>query len=263
VRPAVEFTATDRARAYVEISAGDLTVFEDGVEQHIDAFQEAVDPVSIVMAIDASGSMKRSTDGVKAAARDFVAAVRPEDSLALVTFADAPAFAHRLSTNRRQTLDAIEAYHAAGGTALYDALVTSLMHLSDAKGRRAVVVLTDGRDEDNPGTAPGSTHTIEDVLRLLKTTGALVYPIGLGARIERSLLERLARESGGEAYFAGDASMLPAEFARVVENLRRRYVVTYVSTNSSHDGAWRTIELRPVAPNVIVSSRGGYFSPER
>src|SRR5262249_46416484 len=148
--------------------------------QKIDTFQEAVDPVSIVMALDSSGSMKKSAEAVQQAARKFVLAVRPEDSLALITFADAPKYAHVLATNRQWSLEAIDKYVPLGGTALYDALWNSMMTLKSVPGRRAVVVLTDGKDENNPGTAPGSQHRFDEVLTLVKTSGAMVFPIGLG-----------------------------------------------------------------------------------
>src|SRR5262249_30474588 len=155
IRPSIEFTVTNGSHQYVDVSPDDVEVLEDGTPQKVDTFQEAVDPVSIVMALDASGSMKKSADIVRQTARDFVLAGRPEDSLGLITFGDVPLFAHTLASNRQWTLDAIDKYAPAGGTALYDALYNSLLHLRGVSGRRAVVVLTDGRDENNPGTAPG------------------------------------------------------------------------------------------------------------
>lgn len=191
----------DVARDYVNVTADDLQVFEDGIAQTVDTFQEAVDPVSIVMALDESGSMKKSAEAAKDAAREFVAAVRPEDSLALITFADKPMFQHTLATNREWTLDAIEEYTPSGGTALYDALYNSLLHLRGVPGRHAVVVLTDGRDENNPGNAPWSEHTFAEVVNLMRTVGAAIYRIGLHTKVDRTLLEQLAAESGGEASF--------------------------------------------------------------
>jgi len=263
IRPSLEFTVTDADRDFVDITADDLEVFEDGVAQKLDAFQEAVDPVSIVLDLDSSGSMRKAASDVQAAARDFVGAVRPEDKLALITFADTPMFAHTLATNRQWTLDAIDKYNAIGGTALYDALWNSLMHLKDVPGRHAVVVLTDGRDENNPGTAPGSTHTLDEVMKLNRTVGAMMFPIGLGPKIERPVLDRLASESGGAAYYASDTQALAGQFHLIVDNLRRRYVLGYTSTNSAHDGSWRAIEIRARRGKLIVSSLGGYFAPDR
>jgi Ca-activated chloride channel family protein len=261
IRPTLEFTVMNSSHEYLDVAPEDLEVVEDGVVQKVETFQEAVEPVSMVMAIDESGSMVKSADAVRQAARDFVAAVRPEDSLALITFADHPIFAHMLGTNRQFTLDAIGNYKPNGGTALYDALYNSLMTLNQVAGRRAVVVLTDGKDEDNPGTGPGSEHTFAEVLALLRTVNAAVFPIGLGTKVERDLLEKLALESGGQAYFPSDVSELEAQYKGVIENLRRRYVINYTSSNSKHDGTWRVVEIRSRIAGLQIATRGGYKAP--
>ena len=262
IRPAIEFTVTDAVEGFVDVTAADVRVLEDGVPQAVDTFQEAIDPVAMVMALDSSGSMKRSADLVRQTARNFVNAVRPEDSLALITFADEPRFEHTLATNRQWSIDAIDKYTPVGGTALYDALWNSLMHLKDVPGRRAIVVLTDGRDENNPGTAPGSTHLLDEVITLDRQVGAMIFAVGLGTKVDRPVLERLAKASGGSAYFATEAEQLQGQFYRVVENLRRRYVLSYNSTNADHDGKWRSVEIHPQNPGQVVSTRGGYFAPE-
>jgi Ca-activated chloride channel family protein len=254
---------TDAAHEFVDVTAADVEVLEDGVPQAVDTFQEAIDPVSIVLDLDASGSMKKSAPVVQQAARDFVTAVRPEDKLALIMFADKPMFAHTLATERQWSLDAIDKYNPVGGTALYDALWNSLLHLKESPGRRAIVVLTDGRDENNPGTAPGSTHTLDDVMKLGRTVGAMMFPIGLGPRVERTVLDRLATQTGGTAYYAADSASLAEQFRQIVDNLRRRYVLGYTSTNPMRDGSWRSIEIRPRRGELSVSSIGGYFAPDK
>jgi len=263
IRPTLEFTVTNESEEYLDIAPGDLEIVEDGVVQKVDTFQEAVEPVSMVMAIDASGSMVKSVDTVRQAARGFVAAVRPQDSLALITFADRPSFAHMLGTTRQFTLDAIDTYKAAGGTALYDALYNALLTLKSTAGRRAVVVLTDGRDEDNPGTGPGSEHTFDEVLKLMRTVDAAIFPIGLGTRVDRDVLEKLATQSGGQAYFPSDVSLLDQQYRSVIENLRRRYVLSYTSSNSTHDGTWRAVEIKSRIAGLRIVTRGGYFAPEQ
>jgi Ca-activated chloride channel homolog len=263
VRPSLEFTAADAAHEFVDLTRDDLSVIEDGVPQKVDVFQEAVAPLSIVLALDASGSMTRAADGVKAAAVSFVGALRPEDALGLLLFSDRSAFAHDLTTDRRQTTSAVETYTAHGGTALYDGLTDALMRLKRADGRKVVVLLSDGRDENNPGTAPGSVRTESDVFKALKGTDAILYAIGLGPRVDRELLERLAAQSGGMALFPEDVSSLRADYARIVADLRRRYVVSYTSTNSARNGAWREVHIETRQPEVAVRSRGGYFAPER
>ena len=264
VRPVIEFTAMDPQNQYLEITKEDLVVFEDGAEQILETFQEATTPVSMVLVLDSSGSMKRASEQVVAAAAAFVETLRPEDSLGMLTFADKVDVAHAITTNRKNTLETLAEYRAEGGTALYDALCDALLMLKDVKGRRAVVVLTDGRDEDNPGTGPGSVRAWESVLRLMQDQqDVTMFPVGLGTKIDPERLNMLATFSGGQAYFPKDVSELGTQFARVTENLRHRYVVGYTSSNPTRDGKWRSVEIRTKSAGIRISSRKGYFAPER
>jgi VWFA-related protein len=254
---------TGPAHEFSDLSRDDLVVLENGVPQKVDTFQEAVAPVSVVLALDASGSMTKAADGVKAAALSFVQALRPQDALGVLLFSETSAFAHDLTTERRQSVAAIDSYTAHGGTALYDGLTDALMRLKRADGRKVVVLLSDGRDENNPGTGPGSARTQNDVFAALRESDTTIYPIGLGPRVDRELLERLAAESGGVAFFPEDVATLRGEYAQVVEDLRRRFVVSYTSTNAVRDGAWRAVHIQTRQPEMTVRSRGGYFAPER
>jgi len=263
IRPTLEFTVTDLSGQYVEISADDLVVSEDGVDQKVDTFHEAATPLSIVLALDSSGSMRKTADALMAAARTFVDALRPEDKLSLLFFSDGVLVAHDLGTNRQTSIDAINGYRPVGGTALYDALAGAFTTLKTVEGRRAVVVMTDGRDENNAGTAPGSRQTLPEVLELAREVDATVLPIALGTNLDRAALERLADISGGLAYFPSDASELRAQFARTIENLRRRYVLGYTSTHIARDGSWRNVEIKSRSANHVIRSRSGYFAPGR
>jgi len=162
------------------------------------------------------------------------------------------------------TRDAIDGYKASGGTALYDAVGDALVRLKRSDRRRVVVVMTDGRDEDNPGTGPGSVRRLPDVLELVKETGAAVFTIGLGSKVDTAVLQQLADLSGGRALLSQDVSELGVEFQNVLEDLRRRYMVAYTSTNSEHDGKWRNVDIKLTStPSVRVRSTGGYTAPAK
>jgi Ca-activated chloride channel homolog len=261
VRPLIEFTVTSATRAYLSVSRDDLTVTEDGVAQTIDTFHEATTPVSILMVVDQSGSMKKAAADAVAAAKSFANALRPEDALGILRFADTAVLAQDLSTNRGPSLAALDEYTASGGTALYDAVHAALARLQLVDGRRVVVVFTDGRDENNAGTGPGSRVRLDELMTELRGSGALVYAIGLGTNVDRPVLERLAAESGGEAYFPATADAVAGDYLRIVEHLRRRYTISYTSTNPARDGAWRTVRIDMTGGAGQVASRGGYFAP--
>jgi Ca-activated chloride channel homolog len=261
VRPVLEFTVTDPSRADLAVSRDSLTVLEDGVEQTIDTFHEATSPVSIVMVLDQSGSMKKQAQTAVSAAKSFVEALRAEDRLAILRFSDAAVLARDLSVNRPSSLAALDEYTARGGTALYDAVHSALTHLQGVEGRRVVVVFTDGRDENNAGNGPGSLVSLNDLMKQLHGSEVVVFPIGLGANVDRPVLERFAAESGGEAYFPETVETLAEDYARIVENLRRRYTISYTSTNPVRDGAWRAVRISMREGTAQVTSRGGYLAP--
>ena len=264
VRGTIEFTALDRSGEYLNVQADDIAVIEDGAPQHVDSFQEASQSLSVVLALDGSGSMRGAEADVVASARGFVEALRPEDELALTLFADRSELTHDLSADRGATLAAIDLYRTRGGTALYDAVYESVTRLQRAPGRRVVVLMTDGRDENGPGTAPGSIHSLAEVTERLQASGAAVFAIGLGTNVDRTALQKFADLSGGLTFFPASAGELHAGYARVLEALRRRYVVAYTSSNARRDGGWRKVEIAlKSAPAAAIRSAGGYFAPER
>jgi VWFA-related protein len=155
----------------------------------------------------------------------------------------------------------IQRYVARGGTALYDSLVDSMVRLSTVQGRRVVVVMTDGRDENATSTGPGSTRTWDDVLSTARNTGATVYAIGFGTNVDQARLTELTSLTGGEAYFTNDISQLGEHYQRIVDDLHRRYIVAYTSTKTERDGGWRAVGIRTTDPALKVRSPGGYFAP--
>lgn len=261
VKPQIELTIRDRARQHLDVTPDDFTVLEDGVEQTVEGFEEALSPINVMLVLDSSGSMRRDAAAVVEAARTFARQMPGKDRVGVVLFSDKPAVVQDLTTIREFVLRAIGRYVSTGGTALYDAVVESLTRLQKAEGRTAVVVLTDGRDEDNAGKGPGSARSLDEMLAKVKETGSTIYAIGLGPNVDRATLERLAEVSNGEAYFPADVSVLADDYRRILENLRRRYVISYTSTNRRYDGAWRKVEIVPRREGFTVESTGGYFAP--
>ena len=105
-----------------------------------------------------------------------------------------------------------------------------------------IVIVSDGRDENNPGTgrAAGGRSTRSTA----REVDAAIFSIGIGPNVDRGVLEMLAGASGGEAYFPQDVTQLDAEYQRVVETLRRRWMVTYLSTDTERNGQWRRSRSR-------------------
>ena len=262
VRASIEFTGVGTGQVPAALTREDVVVFEDGVPQEVDVFQEAVQPVTFMLALDASGSMKRSAERARDAAREFIDAMRPEDQVGLMMFANKAESIHAPTDKRDATRTAIDNYVAEGGTALYDALYDSLTQLAKLRDqRRVVVVVTDGIDENAASNGPGSLRTWDEVLDKLQQTEATVYAVGIGSRVERDRLRLLAERSGGAAYFPTDVTTLTGDYQKILDELRRRYVLGYQSTNRKRDGQWRAVEIRPRQKDIEVRSRGGYYAP--
>lgn len=262
VRASIEFTGVGTGLVPASLTREDVEVYEDGIRQEVDVFQEAVQPVTFMLALDASGSMKRSADRAQSAAREFIEAMRPEDQIGLVMFATKAEAIHAPTEKREPTLEAIDRYVADGGTALYDALYDSLAQFAKSRDqRRVLVVVTDGIDENAASTGPGSLRSWDEVLDKLQQTDATVYAVGIGSRVERDRLRLLAERSGGAAYFPTDVTTLASDYHKILDELRRRYVLGYQSTNRTRDGQWRPVEIRPRQRDIEIRSRGGYYAP--
>jgi hypothetical protein len=89
-----------------------------------------------------------------------------------------------------------------------------------------------------------------------------MFGIGLGVNVDRETLEQIAELSGGRALFPADVTKLAAQYQRVVDDLRRRYVVGYTSSHIQHDGSWRSVQIRvKELPTAMIRSAGGYMAP--
>ncbi|HEX7928793.1 MAG TPA: VWA domain-containing protein, partial [bacterium] len=132
---------------------------------------------------------------------------------------------------------------AEGGTALYDAIKAGVEQVLEAGGsRRAVVLLTDGKDESTPGN-PGSVLRLEPLKRLLADAGVPVYILALGSEVDLGVLDEIASVSGGRVYSASHPDALAGLYADVFADLRGAGGWRYISPNLALDGSRRTVEV--------------------
>ena len=88
--------------------------------------------------------------------------------------------------------------------------------------------------------------------------------IGLGTNVDRLTLQKLSDVSGARAFFPEIVTELPAQYRRVIDDLRRRYIVGFTSTHVQRDGSWRPVQIRIRGrEEAVVRSAGGYFAPAR
>ncbi|HVV47326.1 MAG TPA: VWA domain-containing protein [Bryobacteraceae bacterium] len=255
-------TVRDRKGAF----AGDLTkenfaVYEDGVKQSIRLFRHEDIPVTAGIVVDHSGSMTGKIADVVAAAEKFADLSNPRDQMFVVNFNERASLG--LPPNVRFThfatllREAIENAPAAGQTALYDALGLAIERLHDGKpDKKVLVVFSDGGDN-------ASQMKLHDVLDKAAQSNAIVYTLGIFAKDDpdqnTGVLKRLAKESGGQAFFPEhyrDAAEICAEIAK---EIRHQYMLGYVSS-STKSGGHRKLKVEAHAPgkDLTVRTRSGY-----
>ena len=250
-------TALHRSgRPYPDLSRDQVTIVEDDVPQEILRFERVTDlPVHLQVMLDVSASMVDRLDVARKAALDlFQSAITPRDRAALVTFNDHPYLACDFTSDPGKLAGSLAGLKAERGTALYDALVFGLYYLNGIKGQRALLLLSDGKDES-------SRFSFEQALEYAQRSGVAVYAIGLGHKKgpAKRALSRLADQTGGRAFFIGDVRELADVYGQILGELRSRYLITYQSTNTGGNRRFREIEVETRAPGVSIRALKGYY----
>src|SRR5690606_13722676 len=186
----VTATVTDTQGRFVKgLTRDRFRVREDGVVQRLTAFAGENAPLELVVAIDVSQSMTAAMPTLKAAVRAFLQALRPTDQVSLLAFNDIIFTLARRSVDPAARVKAVDRLAPWGGTALYDAILHGLNMVGRQPGRRALVVFSDGEDQN-------SVATLARVRSRLEQSDATIYTIGLGRSVrDRALAEILAQMS--------------------------------------------------------------------
>jgi Ca-activated chloride channel family protein len=248
----------DRQGRPVEgLQAKDFTVVEDGVRQDVARFEKVTNlPIHAAVALDVSASMVDKLDQSREAAMRFLEqALKPKDRGAIVTFNDRPNLVVKFTKDVTTLAGGLAGLKAERGTALYDTIIFSLFYFNGVKGQRAVLLLSDGKDE-------GSRFGWEDALDSARRAGVAIYAIGLGEeleKLEKKKLEKLAEETGGQTFFLKDASGLAAIYAVIQEELRSKYLLAYQSGNTSGSDGFRAIEVKVKRPGAEAKTMRGYY----
>ena len=245
--PLVElnFTMTDPVgRAVASLDVRDFAVHENLRTAKIENLVLDTTPLSVVLLLDRSGSMYEALEFLRMAAAKFVSLLEPQDQVMLIDFSDEPKILCRFTNDREKLAGCLRTLKAWGPTALYDSLFRSVLELQEAPGRRVVVALTDGTDQNEARTARLSRHTLQEVAERARASDIPIYTIGMGRYVERRELSWLAKGTGAAAFFAPTPEQLQELYAIVARNLKARVRLTYRSPEPRHDGAWREVVLR-------------------
>jgi Ca-activated chloride channel family protein len=243
------------------LSQRDFTVLEDGSPQGISAFAEGDFPLSVAVAIDRSfsmtprpGSGRPQSASAPAAARTFLGELRPQDQSMIVAIGSEVEVLAPLSTDRASQLRTIDALKPWGTTGLHDAIVQSVDAIQEAKGRRAMVLLSDGSDRYSKASA-------SDALARARRSDVMVYPVAIGPT-QPPLFAELATITGGRSFHPRSQAALDTAMRAIANELRHQYLLGYTPARAIVRGEeqWRAITVRVDRPGVTVRARDGYMA---
>ena len=245
-------------RPVADLGREAFTVREDGVPQEIARFEQVENlPIHVAVLLDVSASMENDLAAAREAALAFFQqAIQPKDRAALIPFNDRPRLAVKMTGRQEDLGSGLAGLKAERGTSLHDSVVFALFYFNGIKGQRAILLLSDGADEN-------SKFTIDQTLDFARRAGVAIYSIGLhvkrGELEHRKLLRSLAEETGGRSFFIDDPAELAPIYDAIQRELRSRYLIAYQSTNTSRDQKFRTVEVDLAPFGLEAKTLRGYY----
>lgn len=267
-----------------DIRESEFRVFENGALQTIESITKEEVPISYGLVVDNSGSMRNQIGQVIDAGKTIVNANKPGDETFVVRFvsSDKIELKQDFTSDKDTLIDVLdnELLPEGGKTAVIDAVYLAAEHAAehkkgndlDDKRRRALIIVTDGEERK-------STYERDQLFDMLRETDVQLYVIGFVNELDREggfirksprakaveLIERMAKETGGRAFFPTSLSELPGIAQEIAKDLRTQYVISYNPTDKRRDGSYRavrvTVEDKPGRDKRVAITRAGYSAP--
>lgn len=259
--------------AVMNMERNSFQVFEDKAPQTVDFFSKDQVPVSVVFTIDTSGSMRSKLETVVKASINLVKQSRRGDETAVIEFKESPELLEEFTQDTSAVIDTLAGLVARNSTSMLDAVYLAADYArKEAKNRRrALVVITDGLDKEN-------YYKFGEVVKQLQESDVQIYLIGFTQDLDEggsffsksqkgkaeSLLNKLAVETGGRAFFPKSLSEVEAIAQQISTDLRTQYSIGYYSTNGRRDGSFRTVKVQINSADkrrLVARTRTGYYAP--
>ncbi len=244
----VYISAINAAGEPVGINPTQITIEENGREITPDQISGSgeVGPLTTMLVMDISGSMNSGgkLPAAKEAAQAYIHQMRAGDQAGLLTFNTSIKYASPITGDFNALVAAINGLRAKNDTAMYDALLEAVEILEASSGRKAIIVLTDGLDNQ-------STYTADDVIEQIGPAGLSISTIGLGdpthgpgaqTALDEAALTSLAERAGG-VYGYAENDDLSALYELYGRTLQAEYQITYTSPATLRDGVNRSLSV--------------------
>jgi Ca-activated chloride channel homolog len=269
-------TVTDRRGNFItDLDPDDFTIVEEGDPQTLRLFARGDQTVGTLgngsdaerqelhvgLLFDTSGSMGEDLKLSRSAAIKFLNMLPDADDMTLVDFDTEVRVAKYGQADFPRLVERIRNRKPDGWTALYDALGVYLDGAHDDKGRKILVLYTDGGDTR-------SQVSFSEVMEFVRAADVTVYAIGLlehqssSVKAEQRMrLQQITEATGGEAFFPFSMKDVESAYEKILAQIRAQYSLGYLSTNTKTDGQWRRVEIAVTRPDLRIRTRKGYFAP--
>jgi VWFA-related protein len=266
----VIFTVTDKGGRFIKgLRQEDFSVLDDKKPPvSMVAFRSETNlPLRVGLLVDASNSIRDRFKFEQEAATEFLnQTVRPKvDRAFVVGFDSTPEVTADFTDSSEKLARGVAMLRPGGGTALWDAVYYAcrdklLKHNDDFAVRRALVVLSDGDDNQ-------SRVTRQEAIEMAQRAEVIVYAIstnisGVVSRGDK-YMEELAEATGGRVFYPMRLEDIAEKFARIQDELRSQYAVAYKPTDFQADGRYRSIEILAANKKLKVRARKGYYAPRQ
>lgn len=266
----VPVTVSDRnGRHITSLEKADFRVLEDGAEQAIDVFEPVESVIYVYLLLDVSGSVTKFAEEIANASSIFVKQLRPNDMVSVASFA----YDRRVLVDKKRIREfkgpvRIQVFPLDPGTLVYETVGSAARSLSKARGRKAIILFSDGVDT--------GVHTkLERALIEIEEQDASIYSIHYGSNEPPSkfvdpkrygswqqdalvYMRSIAEKTGGRYFRIEEISNLSETFRQIADELGRQYTLGYYSKKDGKKGERRQIKVIVNRPDVAVRSRTSY-----
>lgn len=254
------------ARLVTDLTRDDFEIYDDGQRQPIAVFGNDIQPISIVVMLDTSGSMAGNVGLLRDASVQLFTHLLPGDKARVGSFGDRITVSPRFTNDTNELIRWVWIDLESGGpTPLWGAINVGMTALQRVEGRKVVLVFTDGHDSSSREFV-----TLRDVIQRAQNEEFMIYGIGLWSRGRRGTgppmrtappdpgLKALTEETGGGYVELLDTSNLGPAFARVAEELHRQYLLGFSAPIL--DGKLHKVEVRLRQPGLTARARKSYLA---
>jgi VWFA-related protein len=251
----IDVLVTEGGRPVSGLGPADFEVRDNGVPQTIDLVSLGDVPVSVVMVLDLSASLAGSRlVMLQRAGVTLLEAMTPQDQAALLSFNTAVVQRVPLTGDLARLQGALLGTTADGDTALIDATLAGMLVGDTEGGRTLVVIFSDGIDT-------ASFTTAEVALETARRVNGVVYGVAATSGGDARFLRDVTAATGGRVLEIGATGNPGPAFLEILQEFRRRYVITYTPAGVSR-GGWHQLNVRVRRGNPRVQARPGYFSTQ-